>query len=556
MTCPVGTYRNYTGAASIDDCTLCEPGYYCPDNASTSYTHSCSASYYCPRGSDKPRACEQGYYCEAAAPDHIVCPPSFYCPSMASQPTVCPPGHYCEMGGCNETVNENCTGSGAAIAFMCPLGYRDRYYGEVNNDRSSLDAACVKCESGKYGNHPLRQVCFDCEPGYVCLEGATYGNPDLYDSSTRENGTIILSFTVNGHPYNGNFSLDDYPFTGVGGNDTSNGFPNTLSFQCPVGYYCPIQSGVPLPCPAGTYNPNNRSGSINDCLPCPAGSFNNIAGMPSCQQCGASSTSVAGSSTCTCLGANRIFNPGNKECICQPLYEFRTGTTLVPQSVDGSQDCQRIVFNFCPENTWYNEHGDCLTMADWTTYCAGICPNGVSDPAQPFDISLGVCLCITQNLNTVCDASCQQSETSRQQIQCSDPPQYIVRDDLGNIVFETPTSALSSYDIGPASCQTLDGRLISTYLMQSTTTGLSGTYQVSLGALQQAGVVTNSQNRRRDSTSDQFGRRSLTVNTASIDNPVVCLKLNQVVLFTVTSTHYPQFDRNNLLNSQAVSHSN
>lgn len=40
---------------------------------------------------------------------------------------------------------------------------------------------------------------------------------------------------------------------------------------CPIGRYCPMQSKQPILCPVGTYQPNERQVSVEDCLPCTEG---------------------------------------------------------------------------------------------------------------------------------------------------------------------------------------------------------------------------------------------------------------------------------------------
>lgn len=42
---------------------------------------------------------------------------------------------------------------------------------------------------------------------------------------------------------------------------------------CPAGYYCPLGSDSPIACPPGTYNPSTLGQSLSNCLPCPAGKY-------------------------------------------------------------------------------------------------------------------------------------------------------------------------------------------------------------------------------------------------------------------------------------------
>jgi hypothetical protein len=182
-------------------------------------------------------------------------------------------------------------------------------------------------------------------------------------------------------------------------------------------------------------------------------------------------------------------------------------------------------------------------LSQWKTYCNDSCPFGVVNVDYPFDAALGRCSCITENLDSVCDSACRQAEQSRQQIICKDPPIYVVRDDQGTIVFSAFTSEISSdtSDFGVVACNTLDGRAISAFTIQATASGFSGLYEVDLETLESIGVISTEGRRRRE-----------VVSNPQILNPIVCLELGQVVIFSVSEEHYPIFDRNSLLNDQVV----
>lgn len=50
---------------------------------------------------------------------------------------------------------------------------------------------------------------------------------------------------------------------------------------CPVGHYCLAGSGVPTPCPRGTYNPSTGKTALSQCLTCPVGSYCETAALTS-----------------------------------------------------------------------------------------------------------------------------------------------------------------------------------------------------------------------------------------------------------------------------------
>jgi hypothetical protein len=405
----------------------------------------------------------------------------------------------------------------------------------------------MKCPAGKYGNDPMRAVCFDCEAGYVCLEGATIGNPDI--------NLGARNLTVNGILY-----PDDVcaPFDGVGMNGTVTGYPSTLSYQCPPGFYCPALSGAPTPCPPGTFNANNLAKSASDCTPCPANTFNFHPGQSACQTCGSSSFSGAGASTCTCTGANRDFNPTGKQCICKPLYASRRGTTFEEGSSDGITPCQPRMFENCAEKTTRNMAGDCLSQSGWDFYCKSMCPNGLANPS--YDTGLGVCLCLSTPVEAVCNSNCRKTQQTMQSIICSKPPVISVKDPVtGAVSIEETALAFSGlYDVGAAACSGLyDGRSVPAFLMMTSSNGLAGVFRTataSTSGLARRSFASHSYSnhtivRRTGNSTIVFVDLTNSSNTtAQVDNPVVCLTLNQVVFFTVSKSHYPVYDKDNLLN--------
>ncbi|EGD79005.1 hypothetical protein PTSG_01976 [Salpingoeca rosetta] len=587
--CPPGTWSNETAAMSADDCQECPAGFFCPENATTRVVDVCPSGHFCPAGSAEPRVCTAGYYCPTQSGEPRPSPDGYYSPFNSSDPIPCPAGHYCPAPAADASTVIGDYPSGATEAILCPLGYRDRVEGGGNHDRTTLDSACVACEAGKYGSHPTRAVCFDCEPGFVCLEGAIYGNPDVWTAVNATRDRIVY---VNGNPYSDVVALDVLPYTGVGFNYTVNGYPDTKSYQCPPGYYCPRQSPYPLPCPEGTYNPNNRSVSVDACVSCPAGTYNNRAGQSFCRSCGSSSFSDSGASLCTCRGENRVFSPADATCVCRPLYASRDGATLLTDVEDGVADCQPIVFDNCPEGSVLNEHGQCLDDSGWLAYCQAECALGPTPSV--YDAGLGRCLCKTPALDDVCDISCRAEERQRQQIVCESPPRLVINqvnaDGSVDEVISIYTSELgvgALGDIGLDACPTLDGRRLPSFLMVANSDGLTGGYNVPTTVWEGLDVSGASRRRRSSDAAAQSmdgaqgaaghaGSTVLSSNltlTAAADgelprarrphvrlrreewvaqlaNPVACLELGAVVVFSVNGTNYPVYDKNNLLNRQ------
>ena len=108
-----GTYRNSTGAGSVDECYACPRGYICPLNSTVSPI-ACLNGTYCPPGSAEPRICQPGFYCPRSM-YQIACPAGFYCPLASSYPLQCPMGYYCDPTLSNGT-------GGVIKPSICPQG--------------------------------------------------------------------------------------------------------------------------------------------------------------------------------------------------------------------------------------------------------------------------------------------------------------------------------------------------------------------------------------------------------------------------------------------------
>jgi len=64
--CRPGTYKSST---SNEDCSICPPGYYCPDDGGGIYNISrkCEKGFFCPTGSYEKQKCKDGFDSEEGA---------------------------------------------------------------------------------------------------------------------------------------------------------------------------------------------------------------------------------------------------------------------------------------------------------------------------------------------------------------------------------------------------------------------------------------------------------------------------------------------------------
>lgn len=74
------------------------------------------------------------------------------------------------------------------------------------------------------------------------------------------------------------------------------------------GFYCPLGSPTPVPCPKGTYGPTADAMSIHSCLNCPPHHYCPRPGLPAILPCGPGAQQhLAGQDTCICKGEGQSF---------------------------------------------------------------------------------------------------------------------------------------------------------------------------------------------------------------------------------------------------------
>lgn len=78
--CPIGTFRNSTGAKSQQDCSPCTPGHYCDTPGLKTTSGLCAEGWYCPKGQS------------VSTPSNFTCFVGHYCKNGTAWPTECEPG--------------------------------------------------------------------------------------------------------------------------------------------------------------------------------------------------------------------------------------------------------------------------------------------------------------------------------------------------------------------------------------------------------------------------------------------------------------------------------
>lgn len=279
-----GNSANPTTANIVGSCTICSAGNYCPVNTvSLTTANTCPAGYFCTGGNTDfggslpPRACVAGQACASGSSTPSICGPGTYSENNASSSCTrcsagtghlltgqtsstscqsCPAGYYCD-------------GTGAPIA--CPIGTASNETGQTSS------GTCTPCSIGSFGDTPATRVCNlcpsgtygstiglssractgPCTAGYFCPLGSTL--------STNQSCSTTGSFYCPAGTPQPLACLDPLNMTGP------LAVPITNRYQCiNCGTNRLCDQGIMLPpidfgtsCPGGTINLNINSGTNN-----------------------------------------------------------------------------------------------------------------------------------------------------------------------------------------------------------------------------------------------------------------------------------------------------
>ncbi|XP_010794964.1 zonadhesin-like [Notothenia coriiceps] len=359
--CPASSFSSVDGAVSIEVCQpclpghycaevglsspsgLCKPGFYCREGSRTAtpwgnYTvtgettttspHSgnstmgqfhggvCPAGHYCPKGSAKPSPCPPGTFLGRSAAeseaDCAACYPGSYCPSWAqtSADLLCPPGWFCPPG----SVSGHQPGHRCPPGHECPLG------------SAELDI----CSPGTFQSVSGQHTCNSCPPGFYCMEGSVVPSPCPMGSVSASAGRTSLadcppcpsgSFCNSSGLTEPSGPCSPGHVCSLGSTEPS---PVSQSYGdvCPMGHICPQGSGLPIPCPAGSFLPDPGAYSPTQCRRCPPGKY--------CVTPGSSQPTGLCFAGFFCSGDTKSPTPransATLSCLCEILEDYKPKT--------------------------------------------------------------------------------------------------------------------------------------------------------------------------------------------------------------------------------------
>ncbi|XP_032694159.1 neurogenic locus notch homolog protein 3-like [Lontra canadensis] len=311
--CPAGTYSSQAGNGQVEDCLLCPPGAFCPSGApkpilcprGTSRQSPgarlavacvlCPIGHHCPEpGTATPLPCGAGSFSgtfreapgAARVEDCQLCRPGTFCgrTGLAKPQGLCSPGYHCGPGSNTSSPEGLPFGDLCPAGHFCPPGTKDARQkpcpiGTWNVKRGAQDLSwCLPCPPGFFCAAAGQAApTGPCAPGYYCPGGAWMPRPlsgpwgDLGPvGHICTEGLLEASSQPDGQ--HNNRSGDEVTHLERCIHAMAGG-------PCPPGHFCPVGTGVPLPCPVGTFSDRMLLSMASECLSCPPGYFCGASGL-------------------------------------------------------------------------------------------------------------------------------------------------------------------------------------------------------------------------------------------------------------------------------------
>ncbi|XP_054650319.1 uncharacterized protein si:dkey-103g5.4 isoform X2 [Dunckerocampus dactyliophorus] len=337
--------------------------------------------------------------------------------------------------------------------------------------------------------------------------------------------------------------------------------------SCQAGFYCPQGSVTPVPCPKGTYGASTDAISMSSCLRCPPQHYCPKSGLSAPLPCGpAAKQPLSGQETCLCLGEGQSFQSSDGKCQC----------TLDYQPASHEDACVHKVYSICRDGKTRTQHGDCLDRQEWSLHCRQqVCPS--PDDYEGYDGELGLCVCTEPLGRAACGGLCRNRPATEMKLWCSSGGELELVlgsgtpasrriwhnvSGVSSVILETIFKQWDSHGILQCSSHLIPSRPV--YIVRTSGEGFLGVLSGIPEELEELFLLTQLQDAqsqndssilwgipKMENISNDAGDSSKrwTNRPTGIVNPTACLHLGDVLLFTVSTQHYPFYDIDNLYNT-------
>ncbi|CAJ1065477.1 uncharacterized protein si:dkey-103g5.4 isoform X1 [Xyrichtys novacula] len=361
----------------------------------------------------------------------------------------------------------------------------------------------------------------------------------------------------------------------VYGNNMSQHFQEGQS--CRPGFYCPLGSFSPIPCPKGTYRPSAGAASVDSCLKCPPEHYCPRPGLSACLPCGPEAQQpLTGQDTCVCLGEGQHFQTSDGQCQCVLGYRL----------ANNGDACLHKLYDACRDGKTRTQYGDCLDKHQWSLHCKEqVCRS--AEDYRGYDVELGLCICREPPGRAACGGLCSTRPATQLQLRCGSNGEIELV-----LSYDNQVSAISGSLVemlfkqwdsqGTLQCNSQHNSSRPVYIVLATETGFLGMFNSLPEELQQLfpfqtinlnsngdpvllvlgsdssiiwdfNEVESISHGRESNFSGRKGNKGdiSERSETGVLNPTTCLHLGDILLFTVDTRHYPQYDLDNLYNTNS-----
>ncbi|XP_051935125.1 uncharacterized protein LOC127609336 isoform X2 [Hippocampus zosterae] len=334
--------------------------------------------------------------------------------------------------------------------------------------------------------------------------------------------------------------------------------------SCQPGFYCLPESFTPIPCPRGTYGPAADGVGLESCLKCPPHHYCPRPGLSASIPCGlVAQQPLSGQDTCICPGKGQNFQRSDGQCQC----------TLDYQPTNSEDVCVHKVYSICRDGKTRTQHGDCLDRHEWSHHCrTQVCSS--AEDYEAYDGELGLCVCAETPGQAACGGLCRKRLATELKLPCKSSGElelvFSYHSQVTNLSGTILEMLFKLWD-SHGSLQCTGSHLISSrsvYIVRTSEAGfvglLGGSLPEELQQLLMSLTDVRSDAPRAhgasvlpwdmhivENISSGGGNMSSSKSVTGIINPITCLHLGDVLLFTVTTRDYPQYDIDNLYNTNS-----
>ncbi|XP_017347105.1 uncharacterized protein si:dkey-103g5.4 isoform X2 [Ictalurus punctatus] len=336
---------------------------------------------------------------------------------------------------------------------------------------------------------------------------------------------------------------------------------------CQPGHYCPEGSEIAVPCPRGTFAPSFWARDINGCISCPPHHYAPTEGLSACLPCGSRARQpLPRQDKCICLTEGQVFQASDGQCHCALGY----------RSTQSGDACELKIYEICKDGQARDQYGKCLDRRQWKHLCSNeVCAS--PQLYEGYDASLGLCVCksLTDPGRSECSGWCGDRMRPVLQLVCSSAVLQLLYTEANRQVSASGSALLSILkhweSRGRLRCERHHGFSRPVYTIQTRESGFYGflrTIPVGVRILiLEGGQVSDSfaEIMNRNSIGNHTymdtefywsmgsaSRGASNSEATQVMNPIACLHLDDILLFTVTRHHYPQYDVENLFNTNAA----